>query len=1011
MERPMRTFLLLFLCISISFQTFSQDQKKLKKLYSEAVNVMLQEDYAAALDKFLALEQMGLKNANTSASIGICYLNIVGENEKAIPYLEKGVQDVTSSYKEGNYKEEKAPIEAWFYLAKAYRFNEQYEKSIEAYKKYKTFVEASDVWFHDFIDLQVQSCQNAMDFMQNPVKFNEILEPFNRDGENYYPVISGDGKTLLFTAYQETIDKRSGDVEYLEVIYYSKYNGQEWSEPIDITGQLASDGYFSTCHVNFDGTFLLMYKWDYEDENIYYSELVDGEWSSVTRMKKNISSNFNESHASISPDGEAIYFARETELQTKDIFVSRKDKKGRWGVGVPLPASINTPYEEDTPFLANDGKTLYFASEGHNSMGGYDIFKSVYDETLGTWSEPQNLGYPINSSKDDIFFVPIGDQSEAFMARYPEGSTQKKIYRLEFKNRERVVKVPTEVSPIAADVPGESPSAIDSTTLNTGQTAPTAETKTLILPSEYELQGSIKLMEDESLDQSFYVHIAQVPNGNVVAAISPDVTTGEFKAMLKPGNYNVKVFGEGYEPAEQPLFISDLREEPQILAFVQMQKTQTAPVEPIADNTSYENTTQTNTVDANAKNTSAATQTSESNVAPFELKGRLRLGDNKNPNSSFKITVKEDGSGKIVDEIRPDAGTGNFTTRLHAGTYQVKAEGNGYDPAEKTINITQGQANSQVFTFLEMSPSGISSGEFVEIKSILFEYGSAELNQGDEVEIEKLARLMEVNPSLYVEVQGNTDNKGNDAQNLRLSMQRSRSVVSYLLSRGIEPHRFVSRAFGEENAVAMNENPDGSDNPEGRALNRRVDIKIFPTTSDQVKTQNIYVPEELLYRDLLTYTVLLAETDKPLDASFFAGINNVWINKVGKGYIYSVGKYKNKNDALKMMDAVVDGGFPDASIISNLEYGQLKADKEGIYKAKLQEEDKRIYTIQLAAVKKPLEVARFPKGSKEHLGADGYHRYIYGEYSGKVSAKQALAAMVNKGYVDAFIVEKNKFNN
>ncbi|MFA6401659.1 MAG: OmpA family protein [Salinivirgaceae bacterium] len=632
---------------------------------------------------------------------------------------------------------------------------------------------------------------------------------------------------------------------------------------------------------------LILYRDDYGNGNIYFSTKDKNHWLPFTKFPKQISSKYNETHGSLSKDGSTLFFVsdRPGSIGLRDIYKCTIDNEGRWGAPENLGSTINTEFEEETPFLAEDGKTLYFASEAHSSIGGFDIFKSVLDDN-GTWSEPQNLGYPINSSADDVFYVPLGDGSTAYMARFPAGGKDKKIFKIEYPKIERTVEVVAETIATPVDtIDTANPQNANVAAIPVTEIAVVEpDVKKIVVPSEYDLIGKISLQDNRDMDASFYVHVTK-PDGQVVAALSPDITTGEFKAKIKHGSYTIKAFGDGYEPSE------------------------------------------------------------------------------------------------------------------------------------KTVVINEDQQSPEVRTSLKMIPKEVSSGEYVAVKSILFDYNSNILNRESQIEIEKLAQLMEKNSSLYVEVSGNTDSHGTDEYNIGLSAKRARAVVEYIHDKGVDASRFVTKALGKENFIAINENPDGSDNPEGRRLNRRVDIKIIKSNNDNITIQSIDVPDELKYQEQVTYTIFLMQTEKPLEPSFFSKsgqtISNVWMYQVGEGYIYTLGKFSKQADALTLMNVVVDAGFPDAKVITNQDYNELVQKSSNFYKSKLSENDSKVYSIQLYALKNANQVPNF-KGLKDVNKipcADGYTRYLWGEYIGKISAKQALNGVIELGFYDAFVVETDKYKN
>ncbi len=887
----MHRFLTVVLVLSF-YLVNAQDAKRVKALFQAAEEHLLYEEYDQALPNYLELINIGWENANIHFSIGMCYLNMHNQVKQAIPYLELASANVTKNYLEGNYKEDKAPEEAWFYLAKAYRIAENFSKSINAYQQYRSFLGPTDLYYLDFVDLQIQTCKRAEEMIQNPLNFIMEEPSFNVPEDCYNPAIAGDERTAAFTAFQEVIDPLTKEENWFEIVYFVTGEGGNWNAPNDITYDIASDGYFSTNYLNYGGDFMLLYRDDYGNGNIYYTELENGKWNRIERMPKQISSRANETHACLTKDGSTMYFVsdREGGIGGKDIYSSIKDAKGRWGVPVNLGEVINTPFEEETPFISEDGKTLYFASEAHASMGGYDIFKSTMGAD-GEWSQPQNIGYPLNTAQDDLFYLPIGDGSVAYMTRASETDGIDRIYRIEFPKTERVIEVLAEdteaetdsldTSQLTADATNEAEPTNSMENVTPVVTAPVV-TKTIVVPSEYDLKGTLTLDDNNDLDQSFYVHLAK-EDGEVIASLSPNPATGEFATKVKPGSYKLTAYGEGYEPASKSIVIQD-------------------------------------------------------------------------------------------DQQNPD-----------------------------------------VLTFLSLKPKMVSTGEYYSIKNVFFDYSSAVLNREGQEEVERLAVVMEKNPSLYIEVTGHTDAHGSEEYNKRLSVDRAQSVVQYLLDRGIDSKRFVTRGMGKEHYIAINQNPDGSDNPEGRRLNRRAEMRVIKSNSDLITIENIYVPDELRYKDQLTYTILLMEREEPLEPSYFSqsgeNINNVWMFNTEGGYLYTVGQFTNKADALPVMNKVVDAGFPDAEIISSLEYNELVQKSSRYYKAKMNETDKTVYTIQIAALGKPAPADKF-KGLDVDVmhGADGYYRYIVGEYIGKTSAKQALDQLLDGGYHDAFIVAVQKFH-
>ena len=221
----------------------------------------------------------------------------------------------------------------------------------------------------EYIDQQIQACNNAIQFKENPVILSKksLGSDFNQGSINENAAVSFDGNTMVYT-------ERSGIVN---IILFSKKERGVWQPPVEITADLMAGEDCSSCSLNKDGTELFLYKTDNYDGAIYSSNYADGAWTPIKKLNKNINTKFYESHASVSSDGKRLYFTsnRGNEVGNLDIYVSEKDGTGDWGPAVNLGKTINTPFNEDTPFITEDDSFLFFSSEGHKSMGGYDIFQ------------------------------------------------------------------------------------------------------------------------------------------------------------------------------------------------------------------------------------------------------------------------------------------------------------------------------------------------------------------------------------------------------------------------------------------------------------------------------------------------------------------------------------------------------------------------------------------------------------------------------------------------------------
>ncbi|MBN1387269.1 MAG: PD40 domain-containing protein [Bacteroidales bacterium] len=422
MNRQAFKILLIVLLINSTITT-AQNRREIKEMFIEAESWMLFEEFQDALSIYLNLLEQYPDNYNYKYRVGVCYLNVPGEKEKALPYLEDAVKHINPTYKEGRFSETEAPYDALFYLGTAYRISNQLDKAIDTYR---LFYEGMDYKIYDstVVKSQIEACQNAKILMNRPLylKLENQGEYINDQRSDVNPVVSADEKTIVFTR----------ELPFYEGIFYSRKSDASWSPVIQIQPELLiDDGYTSS--LSPDGNELYIYKDDGYDGNIYVSNFANGRWSPAVKLNENINTKYWESHACVSSDGTKLYFTsnRKGTYGGLDIYVSQKDSLGEWGPAVNLGPAINTPFNEETPFLDSTGKVLFFSSRGHFSMGGHDIFYSTKLDN-NKWSTPVNMGYPLNTTDDDLFYSPVGEGYLAYLSKFDsDGYGKKDIFRVE----------------------------------------------------------------------------------------------------------------------------------------------------------------------------------------------------------------------------------------------------------------------------------------------------------------------------------------------------------------------------------------------------------------------------------------------------------------------------------------------------------------------------------------------------------------------------------------------------
>lgn len=425
----------------------SMSKKELKKLEHEAHTFFISEYYQEAKAKYLDLLAIDSTNSKYNYFIGVSILRSIHE-EKALPYLQAAINS--------NFKLEDKPWvkfdvdrNRWisndlnFNVARALHLHHEFQKAIVEYQKAKDYLIKAHHGHHmeveiAAIDKFVKECKHGIKFLETPrkdVTVKNMGPEINSEYEEITPVVSADEKTIIFTSRRPGTTGGTLDVDgkYAEDIYISHKTGNVWCAPELISTNINTDEHDAAVGISPDGHNLLLYKNNHHNTgDIYLSELSGETWSTPTKLKDNINSKEFESSASISADENYIFFTstREGGYGGEDIYVAYREDD-HWGGPVNLGPEVNTEYDDDAPFIHPDGKTLYFSSKGHSSMGGFDIFTCTFNSKSKTCTNRENMGYPINSAEDDIFFVWSPDGKRAYYSSHHEDSYgDKDIYMM-----------------------------------------------------------------------------------------------------------------------------------------------------------------------------------------------------------------------------------------------------------------------------------------------------------------------------------------------------------------------------------------------------------------------------------------------------------------------------------------------------------------------------------------------------------------------------------------------------
>lgn len=493
------------LCSSVFSQTLNGKKTQL----DDGEEHFFRRNFIMAIPIYKVELKKDPDNIDIKYKLGICYINTKINYSQAITYLEEYA------------KSPKADNEVAFHLGVAYQLNNKLTEAIKSFQKYKTLKPKRALE----ADLYIRQCENAIKFMSKPVNvsFQNMGKEINSEDPDYFPFINKNETILAFTSRRkdniggkklEIDGYRSSDV-YLSTSY-----GGSWMQAKNAGRTINSALDEQVVGMNSDATEIFIYL-DHIDKlgDIYVASRkeVDVDFSKPKIFSESIN-EFFETSGCLSEDRTILFFARrQKEKEQSDLYVCRKLPNGNWAIPQKLPDNINTPLNEESPYLSYDGQTLYFASEGHNSMGGFDLFKSKWDQNTNTFSDPVNLGYPINSTDDDKSICVTEDNRIAYISAFrPNGYGDLDIYRIRFNETDQKIKIYKGQLFIGDTLAKKQPRTYDATIIATNQ-----------------------------VDQMEYTFV-------------PHTKTGKFMMALPAGIYNLTVSSGGYETLDEKLVVSDI---------------------------------------------------------------------------------------------------------------------------------------------------------------------------------------------------------------------------------------------------------------------------------------------------------------------------------------------------------------------------------------------------------------------------------------------------------------------
>lgn len=404
------------------------DEAKVVK--KDANTLFSSGDYKAALKSYQDLHKASPDNVEYNYRLGVCYVMTSVNKSAAAKFMEAGAS-AKDMKKDG-----------LFFTGLAYMYANRYTEAEKAFEEYKNI--AGNKPFKEFPtpERMMEMCRNGKELLSKPVAvtFSNPGKFINSPYEDYNPYVSADGKTLVFTSRRK--GNIGGFIEDLGIytadIYWTQWKDTIWTKAKGLGGIVNGEWDEEVVSINAAGDQIIVYFDNVEYfADLGYSQNKGRSWQKPVMFSERINSKQFEGGACISLDGSKLIFSsgRKDGPGGSDLWMSTAEADGSWGVPVLLGPEINTKYDEDEPFLSMDGKNLYFCSKGHNSMGGFDIFRSEWNDQESKWNPAVNLGYPINNSEDNTTISITGDGRTAWISAVrAEGIGETDIWKLDFQD-------------------------------------------------------------------------------------------------------------------------------------------------------------------------------------------------------------------------------------------------------------------------------------------------------------------------------------------------------------------------------------------------------------------------------------------------------------------------------------------------------------------------------------------------------------------------------------------------
>ena len=813
MKKPyphIATVLLIFCSIFL----FGQTPKEVKKIKNSAENYFSVENYDSAYFLLKKLQNITPNDNEVNFLFGWCELNYKKNYSSAISYFE--TVRINSSNKD-------IPIELYHLLADAYHFNYDFNSAIKYYDKYKSELLKKETDHMQEINRKIKIATYANLQFTSPVDYVKINlgGNINSNKGDYAPVISADESTLMFTSRREggINPELAADNDPYEDIYISQKESVDmWGKAQLMNNEINTFLHDATSAITADGQKLFIYRSNKSGKGglIYESYLNGEEWETPIPLGNHINTKDWVTSITITSDEQTLYFTSDKKggYGGKDIYISNKLDDGTWGVAKNLGETVNTVYDEESPFIHPDGKTLFFSSKGHQTMGGYDVFKTVFDNNTNSWSTPQNLGYPLNTTENDLHFVLSANGKNGYYTSVTkEGYGKEDIYQ---------IIMPKTTIPLTM------------------------------------IRGTI-LCADSLKPLNVVIKVKDVETNQFIKHVyKPNPQSGKYLIILPPGkSYDMIITTEGYIPYKMNVFIPEQKEFYELYQTIYIKH-----VHPF-----NEKLGQGITVDNSFFNIAGSIVDIEAQKQLEQLRqGYLQklLNDiinqsdslsmnnmNEIAETNFDVTYKTISVNStfnsllnLVNQVFENTDTvalKHVNNIIERGFYTY-AEKNIYFYGDSLAHLKDTIVVStndfkivQPLNYTDTTFFGVGekndnfkhekTNNFNQVTSttILFDFDKSLVKKEYDDVLNQLVEMYKEYPYMKFSITGHTDNIGSEKYNIKLSKERVQAIERFLKTKGVLSDKMNTEWKGENLPVNLNKNK------QERAKNRRVEIRLIET--------------------------------------------------------------------------------------------------------------------------------------------------------------------------------------